>query len=75
MERAFIGFCRGGLEGYATALTDKPWLLDKSRGWGVHYGFLNAFYPNPKIICMLTSKFSVRWSVTFARQACTIQAW
>ena len=34
MERAFIGFCRGGLEGYVTALTDKPWLLDKSRGWG-----------------------------------------
>ena len=36
MERAFIGFCRGGLEGYASALTGKPWLLDKSRGffWG-----------------------------------------
>ena len=24
MERAFSGFCRGGLEGYASALTDKP---------------------------------------------------
>jgi sulfotransferase len=44
MERAFIGFCRGGLEGYASALTDKPWLLDKSRGWSVHYAFLAAFY-------------------------------
>tara|TARA_Y100000385_G_C12969985_1_gene583587 strand:- start:524 stop:790 length:267 start_codon:yes stop_codon:yes gene_type:complete len=31
MERAFIGFCRGGLEGYASSFTDKPWLLDKSR--------------------------------------------
>ncbi len=63
MERAFIGFCRGGLEGYATALTDKPWLLDKSRGWGVHYGFLNAFYPNPKIICMLRDLLDILCSM------------
>ena len=53
MERAFAGFCRGGLEGYAAALTTRPWLLDKSRGGGMHYTFLNAFYPNPKIVCML----------------------
>ena len=39
MEQAFAGFCRGGLEGYGAALTSKPWLLDKSRGWGVHYAF------------------------------------
>ena len=63
MERAFIGFCRGGLEGYATALTDKPWLLDKSRGWGVHYGFLNAFYPNPKIVCMLRDPVDILCSM------------
>ena len=63
MERAFIGFCRGGLEGYATALTDKPWLLDMSRGWGVHYGFLNAFYPNPKIICMLRDPVDILCSM------------
>ena len=49
MERAFDGFCRGGLEGYASALTDKPWPLDKSRGWGLHYRFLKAFDPDPKI--------------------------
>jgi len=53
METAFIGFCRGGIEGYASALTDRAWLFDKSRGWGVHYAFLQAFYPNPKIVCML----------------------
>ena len=34
--------------GYRAALTSKPWLLDKSRGWGVHYAFLNAFYPEPQ---------------------------
>jgi sulfotransferase len=53
MERAFAGFCRGGLEGYAAALTPKPWLLDKSRGWGIHAPFLRAFYPNPKIVCLV----------------------
>lgn len=53
MNRAFVGFCRGGIEGYASALTQKPWLLDKSRGWGINYQFLNAFYPNPKIICLV----------------------
>lgn len=63
MERAFIGFCRGGLEGYAAALTSKPWLLDKSRGWGVHYAFLNAFYPNPKIVCMLRDPVDILCSM------------
>lgn len=63
MERAFIGFCRGGLEGYAAALTDKPWLLDKSRGWGVHYTFLNAFYPDPKIVCMLRDPVDILCSM------------
>jgi sulfotransferase len=27
--------------------------MDKSRGWGIHYGFLNSFYPEPKIVCMV----------------------
>jgi sulfotransferase len=53
MNRAFSGFCKGGLEGYFQAITQKPFVLDKSRGWGVHYTFLNAFYPNPVIICMV----------------------
>ena len=63
MERAFIGFCRGGLEGYASALTPKPWLLDKSRGWGVHYAFLNAFYPDPKVVCMLRDPVDILCSM------------
>ena len=63
MERAFAGFCRGGLEGYAAAVTDKPWLLDKSRGWGVHYAFLNAFYPDPKIVCMLRDPVDILCSM------------
>jgi sulfotransferase len=53
MKNAFTSFCRGGIENYFNSLTDKRYALDKSRGWGIHYGFLNSFYPEPKIVCMV----------------------
>jgi sulfotransferase len=53
MNKAFLGFCKGGIEGYANELTDKKYLMNKSRGWGVYRGFLDSFYPNPKIICLV----------------------
>jgi len=53
MAKAFKSFCYNGIMGYASALTNKPYLMIKSRGWGVYRSFLNEFYPNPKIICMV----------------------
>lgn len=53
MREGFLNFCRQGMLGFFDAVTDKPYVLDKSRGWGYHYGLLNTFYPNPKIICMV----------------------
>ena len=53
MKEGFLNFCNQGLMGFFNALTDKPYILDKSRGWGYYYDFLNSFYPNPKIICMV----------------------
>ena len=53
MKSGFLNFCNQGMLGFFNGVTDKPYVLDKSRGWGVHYGFLNSFYPNPKIICMV----------------------
>ena len=53
MRDGFMSFCKNGLEGFFDGVTDKPYVMDKSRGWGVHYGFLNAFYPDPKIVCMV----------------------
>ena len=53
MEKAFKGFCVGGLQGYCTGLTDKKYVMLKSRGWGVYRGFIETFYPDPKIICMV----------------------
>jgi sulfotransferase len=53
MRQGFLNFCNQGMHGFFNAITDKPYVLDKSRGWGIHYGFLNSFYPNPKVICMV----------------------
>lgn len=53
MRIAFRAFCRDGIMGFYGALTDKPYVLDKSRGWGYYRDFLDFFYPDPKIICMI----------------------
>jgi sulfotransferase len=53
MKSAFLNFCKEGMNGYYNSITDKPYILDKSRGWGIHYEFLNSVFPNPKIICLV----------------------
>jgi len=54
MKKAFLAFSRAGMEAYFKALTDKPYVLDKSRGWGVHFDLLNTIFDEePKIICMV----------------------
>ncbi len=53
MKKAFLGFCNRGVHGYYEAITDKQYIIDKSRGHFAHYGFLNSFYPEPKIICLV----------------------
>lgn len=54
MKKAFLAFCRAGMEGYFQALTDKPYVMDKSRGWGIHFDLLQMIFDqDPKIICMV----------------------
>lgn len=54
MQNGFKGFCKEGINGFYNAITDKPFILDKSRGWGIHYNFLeNILGEPPKIICMV----------------------
>jgi len=54
MKGAFLAFCRTGMEAYFSALTDKRFILDKSRGWGVHFDLLRLIFgEEPKIICMV----------------------
>lgn len=53
MQKAFMGYCRAGVEGYFKNITDKKYVVDKSRGWGINYDFVEMFYPNPKMVCMI----------------------
>lgn len=53
MERAFINFCNASLRGYFNALTDKPFVLDKNRGYSINYNFVNMWYANPKMVCLV----------------------
>src|SRR5277367_4492483 len=54
MKKAFLAFSRAGMEAYFKSLTGKPYVLDKSRGWGVHFDLLSLIFDEePKIICMV----------------------
>lgn len=53
MRRGFRSFCKHGVEGFFNAVTDKKYVMDKSRGWGYYRDFLDFFNPDPKIVCML----------------------
>ena len=41
MEAGFKEFCNKGMFGFYNQITDKKFILDKSRGWGVYRPFLN----------------------------------
>ena len=59
MQQGFRSFCMYALSGFFNGITTKQYVMDKSRGWGTHYGFLNGFYPNPKIVCMIRDPRSI----------------
>jgi len=54
MQKGFRSFCYNGLCGFYNAISDKPYVLEKSRGWGIHFNLLQwILQDNPKIICMV----------------------
>jgi len=56
MKKAFLNFCRRGLEGYCSSLiegTEAKYVLLKSRGFGVYRPFIETFYQKPKVICLV----------------------
>ena len=54
MRKGFQNFCNAGLRGFYDAVTDKPIVLEKSRGWGIHQDLLKfALGEQPKVICMV----------------------
>lgn len=53
MKDAMDGFMRSGIDGYYKALTDKPVIVDKSRGWLEHGELLWNLYPESKMVTMV----------------------
>lgn len=54
MSKGFQNFCKQGLTGFYSAITDKSYVLEKSRGWGIHYSLLEfVLQEQPKIVCMV----------------------
>ena len=53
MKKGWISFCRHGLEGFFKGITDKKYVVDKSRSWAYYYNWIDTFYPKPKVICMV----------------------
>ena len=54
MDKAFLGFCKGGINAYFDSLTDKPFVLDKNRGWGVNFALSKMIFgEEPKIVYMV----------------------
>lgn len=53
MDAAFTSVCCGIAKGYYSAITDRPIVIDKSRGWLHYWEWVNRWNANPKIICMV----------------------
>jgi sulfotransferase len=59
MEKAFLGFCRAGMQGFFNNITPKQFIVDKSRDWAINYNLLNMLNENPKIVCMVRDVRSI----------------
>jgi len=53
MEAGFRGYLKGAVYGFYEKITDRPYVVDKCRAWGLERNFIHEFDPNPKIICMI----------------------
>ncbi len=53
MWKGFCGFCRGGMQGFYRAITDKPAVIDKNRVWVLYYEWLNEIFPKPKVFILV----------------------
>jgi sulfotransferase len=53
MLTGFRSLLKNAIYGFYQPLTDRKYVIDKCRGWGSEWEFINAFDPEPKIICMI----------------------
>jgi sulfotransferase len=59
MQQAFIAMCKGMAESYYAALTERPVVCDKNRGWSHYYEWVAQWNPSPKMLCMVRDLRSV----------------
>lgn len=59
MFNAFQSSCRAVAQGYYEAVTDRPIVIDKNRGWSHYYEWVDQWNPNPKMICMVRDLRSI----------------
>ena len=59
MDAAFKSFCLKGMNGFFEPLTNKNYILDKSRGWSFNFGFIREFYNDPKMIVMVRDPIDI----------------
>jgi sulfotransferase len=54
VKKGCANFCKGGIEGYCSAITDKKYVIDKNFSWGKEFNLLKIMNEvNPKIIIMV----------------------
>lgn len=53
MEKAFQGFCKAGMYGYFNSITDRPYVIDKSRAWLGNFRFANFIEPRARAVVMV----------------------
>jgi sulfotransferase len=54
MQKAFVGYTRNGIHGYFDYITEKKYVLEKSREWAIHFNLLKMILGHePKIVCMI----------------------
>jgi sulfotransferase len=53
METAMQGYLKGGLYGFYDNITDRPYVVDKSRAWVGNYRFANFIEEQPKVVMMV----------------------
>jgi sulfotransferase len=53
MQKAFLSMCKSMAEGYYAAITDRPIIIDKNRGWSHYFEWIEQWNPNSKMICVV----------------------
>lgn len=54
MKKAFHGMSKSAIHGFFNAITEKKYILDKSRGWMGNYDYLQFIIEEqPKIVCLV----------------------